>query len=156
MNKVPQLSVIMGVFLPFSFLAMIRFSQGAPALGVIQGKLKPCPGSPNCICSENNPADALPLNNYDSELAWQLLQKTITNQGGHLIETTDTYLRAEFSSKWLGFIDDLEARLDKQQGVIHLRSASRTGYYDFGVNRKRVDTLKAKMTLSFSVPINEH
>ena len=155
MSKISRFGVIMIVLLPFYFLAMIRISHSAPSLGLNQGKLKPCPDSPNCVCSENNPADALQLRNYDSEQAWHRLQNIITDQGGHIIENTDSYLRAEFHSKWLGFIDDLEARLDKQQDVIHLRSASRTGYYDFGVNRNRIDTIKEKMNLSIRTTANE-
>ncbi len=126
---------------------MMRFSHSTLSPGLNQGKLKPCPGTPNCICSENNRADALSLNHHDWKQSWAHLQKVIRAQGGHIIEHTETYLRAEFYSKWLGFIDDLEARFDKQQQVIHLRSASRTGYYDFGVNRKRINAIKEKMNL---------
>jgi len=138
----------MAALLALSFLAMIRLSHNALSLGLNQNKLKPCPGTPNCICSENNPAYAWLLNNNDPELAWSVLQKIITAHGGHIVEYTDTYLRAEFYSKWLRFIDDLEARLDQQQHIIHLRSASRTGYYDFGINRKRIKAIKEKMNLS--------
>ncbi len=148
MKKAPRLYSILAALLPLSFLAMVRLSHSAPSLGLSQGKLKPCPDTPNCICSENNPVYAWPLNNHDSDHTWSVLQKIISAQGGRIIDKTDTYLRAEFYSKWLGFIDDLEARFDKQQQVIHLRSASRTGYYDFGVNRKRVEVIKEKMNLS--------
>jgi uncharacterized protein (DUF1499 family) len=50
-------------------------------------------------------------------------------------------IRAEFRSL-LGFVDDVEFRIDGAAGVIHVRSASRTGYWDFGVNRRRVETIR--------------
>ncbi len=53
-----------------------------------------------------------------------------------------TYLAATFSSSFFGFIDDVEFRVDTQNQLIHIRSAARLGYSDFGVNKKRVNNLK--------------
>jgi len=56
---------------------------------------------------------------------------------------TPEYLHAECRSALLGFIDDFELNLRPSEGVIAVRSASRVGYTDFGVNRKRVEALRA-------------
>jgi uncharacterized protein (DUF1499 family) len=50
-------------------------------------------------------------------------------------------VRAEFRSR-LGFVDDVEFRIDEAAGRIHVRSASRKGYWDLGVNRRRVETIR--------------
>ncbi|MNC92870.1 hypothetical protein D3C83_93790 [compost metagenome] len=55
------------------------------------------------------------------------------------------YLYAEFRSKLLGFVDDVEFTYDEKAGVIHVRSASRLGRKDFGVNRARVEALRSRL-----------
>jgi len=62
-----------------------------------------------------------------------------------LIEQRPDYLRAEFRSRWLGFVDDVEFLLDPAAGLIHVRSASRLGYSDLGVNRERIEHLRAAL-----------
>ncbi|WP_036300523.1 DUF1499 domain-containing protein [Methylomarinum vadi] len=147
MNNVPRFGLIMAGLLLFSFMAIIRLSHSAPKLGLSNGKLLPCPKSPNCVCSENEPALALRLEGYPPEQAWQLLQNIVAAQGGEITAKNETYLHAKFYSKWMRFIDDFEARLDREAGLIQLRSAARTGYYDFNVNRKRVETIRKKMNV---------
>lgn len=61
-----------------------------------------------------------------------------------LVTATDDYLHAVCRTR-IGFADDLECRLCRADGVIHVRSASRLGYYDFGVNRARVELLRRKL-----------
>jgi uncharacterized protein (DUF1499 family) len=63
--------------------------------------------------------------------------------GGKIITDDGGYLHATFTSRIFRFVDDLELRLDGENGIIHLRSASRTGYSDFGVNRKRAEQFQA-------------
>ena len=62
--------------------------------------------------------------------------------GVRVVETEPDYFRAEFTSRILRFVDDLEFLLDPEAQVIHVRSASRTGYWDFGANRKRVEQIR--------------
>lgn len=59
-----------------------------------------------------------------------------------VVATTDDYLHVEFTSALLRFVDDVEFRVDVDAGVIHVRSASRVGRYDFGVNRRRVEAIR--------------
>ena len=147
MNKVPRFGLIMGGLLLFSFMAVIRLSHTAPRLGLQNGKLLPCPDSPNCVCSEQEPGLALHLGSYGREQAWQLLQNIVAAQGGEIVKHNETYLHAKFYSKWMHFIDDFEARLDREAGLIQMRSAARSGYYDFNVNRKRIEAIRKKMNV---------
>jgi uncharacterized protein (DUF1499 family) len=58
------------------------------------------------------------------------------------------YLHAEFRSKLMGFVDDVEFTFDARAGVLHVRSASRLGRRDFNVNRERVEALRARLVVS--------
>ena len=62
--------------------------------------------------------------------------------GGRIEAESDHYLAATFSSAIFGFVDDLEIRVDSSERVIHIRSASRVGHSDMGVNRKRTELLR--------------
>jgi uncharacterized protein (DUF1499 family) len=70
------------------------------------------------------------------------LVATIKDMGGIFQYAKDNYIAATFSSSIFGFVDDLEIRIDTNQRVMHFRSASRVGYGDGGVNRKRVELFK--------------
>ncbi len=68
----------------------------------------------------------------------------INKTGGTLVEKSPNYLRAEYKSSVFKFVDDVEFYIDDNQKLIHLRSASRSGYYDFGVNKKRMSEITFK------------
>ena len=65
-----------------------------------------------------------------------------TMPGATIKQTTGHYIRVEYRSRVFGFIDDLELLLDKPNSQFHVRSASRTGYYDFNANYKRIEALR--------------
>jgi uncharacterized protein (DUF1499 family) len=117
-------------------------------LGVSNGKLTPCPNSPNCVSSQST--DALhaiaPLTyNSNPEQAIANLKKVIDSlPRTKIITESKDYLYAEFKSALMGFVDDVEFYLDLNSKVIHVRSASRLGQSDLGVNRKRIETIRAK------------
>ncbi len=111
--------------------------------------LAPCPASPNCVCSlstgEQHAIEPLRPNG-DLEQTWQRLQEVVAQMPRtQLAERHDDYLRYEFRSRWLGFVDDVEFLLDRPQQVIQVRSASRKGYSDLGVNRKRVEEIRREL-----------
>lgn len=108
---------------------------------LINGKLALCPDKPNCISTETGDLAAISFAAHNSEQAWILLQASIVEQGGKIEKTTDNYLWASFQTSLFKFTDDVEARLDKDNQLIQLRSASRTGYYDFNANRNRLKRL---------------
>ena len=136
--------------LTLAFLMFIVFITSScsqiPQIGLSHNQLFPCPTTPNCVCSENPVQNgyAAPLK-YTGQPgeSWQKARETVTTMGGRIVEENDHYLHAVFTSRFFRFVDDLELRLDETAGVIHFRSASRTGYSDLGVNRKRIETLRS-------------
>lgn len=145
MTIIVSLLFLLSVGVPalFAILGMVS-RQGEPP-GLADGRLVPCPGRPNCVSSEGAPAPrhrVEPLVLHED--AMTILEAEVRDMGGRIRARAEGYLAAEFSSRLFGFVDDLELRADEAQGVIHLRSASRVGYSDGGVNRKRVAALRAR------------
>ena len=132
----------------FFFLGKISRSGNSP--GMIDSKLTQCPEKRNCVCSEY-PQDPrhfinpilLPENTGVFTLA--SLKTTLQDMGGVIRKEQENYLAATFSSKIFGFIDDLEIRIVPEERLIHVRSGSRVGDSDLGVNRKRVELLRSKL-----------
>ena len=88
--------------------------------------------------------DALPLRGGDAKASIAALGKLIAPmRGATVIEQRDDYLLAEFSTPLLRFVDDVEFWADPASGVIQVRSSSRLGRKDFGVNRERVERIRA-------------
>lgn len=113
--------------------------------GLMNDQLSPCPDTPNCVCSEDSssPAYIAPLSfSGTAENAWQTVKYAVVAAGGIITIERPSYLQAHFTSRWLRFVDDVELRMDADNQVIHVRSASRVGHSDFGVNRKRVEKLR--------------
>jgi len=114
-------------------------------LGVKDGRLAPPKRSPNCVSSQADPQDR---EHFVQPIAFggsmdQLKKILLEMQGASLVEEKPGYLYAEFRSRVLGFVDDVE--LLKQGGVVHVRSASRLGRRDFGVNRQRIEALRKRL-----------
>ena len=119
-------------------------------LGVKDGKLADCPNSPNCVSSQSPTSDEThfiqPLK-YSSttEKALTDLKNVIESEDRtKMIEESSNYLYAEFKTALMGFVDDVEFYLDSSTNTIHVRSASRLGQSDLGVNRKRIETIRTK------------
>ena len=113
-------------------------------LGVTNGRLAPPRRTPNCVSSQADPADA---EHFVAPIVFSgdfsLLEKTVAGMpGATVVEANEGYLYAEFRSRLLRFVDDFELLRDAQAGVVHVRSASRLGRRDFGVNRARVERLR--------------
>lgn len=132
------------------FIAMLFYkahlSKTGQAAGLVANQLTPCPATPNCVCSEFKEAkehfiEPISLQG-SSELVMAKLKRTIETMGGVVTTQTPHYLAATFSTKWMGFVDDVELRLDESSGLVQIRSASRQGYSDMGVNRQRMEQLK--------------
>lgn len=116
-----------------------------PSPGLVEGRLRPCPGSANCACSEDGggPA-ATPALAFtgDAEAALARLARTVVATGGMIDGVSADHLRARYVSSFFGFIDDFEARLDRSTDTLHLRSQSRVGWFDLGVNRRRLQAIR--------------
>jgi uncharacterized protein (DUF1499 family) len=124
---------------------MFNFTGTRPSnLGVKDGKLAACPGTPNCVSSQSDDAqskiDALP------GVAIAEIKKVVNAMAGtNIVEEKDNYLYAEFKSKLMGYVDDVEFYLDSNTNTVQVRSASRLGKSDLGVNRKRVEEIRSKL-----------
>jgi len=118
-------------------------------LGVRNGLLKSAPPSPNAVSSQaaGGHHQIAPLRyNGTSEPAMAALKSIIeSTQRTSIVEERADYLYAEFTSKLIGYVDDVEFYFPPNEPVIHVRSASRLGYSDFGVNRKRIEDIRAKL-----------
>jgi len=134
------------IFLPLALMLGGIFSCAGqpPKSGLVDGHLRPCPNTPNCLSSESSgPAYVAPIPYTSSTaMAWQNLKKTIADTEGVIVDSQPGYLRAVYTSQVLRFEDDLEFRLDEAVKMIQLRSASRSGYWDLGANRRRVEWLR--------------
>ncbi|NTV14736.1 MAG: DUF1499 domain-containing protein [Desulfobulbaceae bacterium] len=141
-RKFPRLIVP----LPLMLLLFGVFScAGQPPRGaLVDGHLRPCPNTPNCLNSETSgPAYIAPLAYTSSTaMAWQNLKKTIEDSEGVIVASEPGYLRATYTSQLMRFVDDLEFRLDEATGMIQVRSASRLGYWDLGVNKRRLEYIR--------------
>jgi len=118
-------------------------------LGVKDGRLARCKRTPNCVSSQTNSDGAehhiLPIAfSGRSSQAIGAVRKAVEGMPrASIVRSESNYLYAEFRSKLMGFVDDVEFLHDEGAGLIHVRSASRLGRRDFGVNRKRVEALRA-------------
>lgn len=112
------------------------------------GSLRPCPETPNCVCSEfadSTAAIAAIEFQGDPDEAWKSCLVTVaTSPGASLVTSQDGYLHAEFVTPWMRFVDDVECRLDYEHNRIHVRSASRVGKGDLQTNRQRVELLRTE------------
>ncbi len=87
-----------------------------------------------------------PLAAKDPKSAWAKLEKIVRASTGARVITADAdYLYAEFTTKLLGFVDDVEFLLDAPNQRIHVRSASRLGRKDFNVNRQRIESIRRQI-----------
>jgi uncharacterized protein (DUF1499 family) len=121
------------------------FSWRRPGnLGVTDGRLAPPKRTPNCVSSQADPADT---EHYIAPLAFRgefsrIRDVVAAMQGASIVRQEKSYLYAEYRTPLMRFVDDVELLHDATAGIVHVRSASRLGRRDFGVNRKRIETLR--------------
>lgn len=132
--------------------SIFSFSGNRPTnLGINQGQFAPCPTSPNCVSSQSLDAQHQiePFSYQDSpETAFEQLEKLLKNtENAKIITDEPNYIYAEFTSDLMGFVDDVEFYLDQENSLIQVRSASRLGESDLGVNRQRIETIRAQLNL---------
>ena len=125
------------------------YSVGRPHnLGLKNNMLAPCPNSPNCVLSQaSDPKHQIHPIHYTSsvEIAKERLNQVILSMvDTRIITQNKVYWHVEFTTRWLRFIDDVEFYFPESEALIHLRSASRSGYWDLGVNRKRVEEIRSR------------
>jgi uncharacterized protein (DUF1499 family) len=131
-----------------SLLSLIPFltaCAGEPPqnIGIQDGRLAPCPDSPNCVSSfEDSESHGIaPLQADLDSIEAVLVQMERTN----IVQQRGNYLYAEFTSRLMGFVDDVEFLYDPDSGLTHVRSASRLGYSDLGANRNRIEAIRERL-----------
>ena len=124
------------------FFLLGLVSQKGKAKGLKDGKLAPCPSSPNCVSSEG---DTQPEKKVDPLTgSMEDAKRAILSLGGVITSESEAYISATFMSSVFKFVDDVEIR-PGEKGEVHIRSASRVGYSDRGVNKRRVAAIRAEM-----------
>ena len=123
-------------------------------IGVVDGRLAPPKRTPNCVSSQADPADR---EHYIAPLAFRgdfsdVEKAVVAMRGATLIKREGNYLYAEYRTPLMRYVDDVELLYDPQAGVVHVRSASRLGRRDFGVNRKRIEALRSRIGSPTSAP----
>jgi uncharacterized protein (DUF1499 family) len=133
--------------------SLFSFSGKRPtALGVQAGQLVACPDTPNCVCSQAPDSDAehkiqpIAYSSAPADALAKLKSIVESQELTKIITTSDDYLYAEFTSPLMGFVDDVEFYLDRSANAVQVRSASRLGQSDLGVNRKRIEAIRSKFT----------
>lgn len=130
---------------------LVRLSRNQPQteeipLGVANGRLTDCPGTPNCVSTQADPSDTVhyvepvPYEGSLENLVDRLVAWIENEERAEIVRTEENYIRAVFSSRVFGFRDDVEILVD--QHVVHVRSASRVGRGDMGVNRDRYTRIR--------------
>lgn len=139
-------------FIVFVFVLGAILINGAPSEGSESTKslVRPCPDTPNCV-SSRSPAgthrmDPIPYQGSMENARRRLLVIVRALPRVSVVEDRGNYIKLELRSSFFSFVDDVEFEFDDAKKVIDFRSASRVGYYDFGVNRRRMQTIIRKFS----------
>jgi len=135
------ISIIAIVLIYFFYLGYT--SQTGTANGIVNSKLTPCSKKPNCICTEfaeDNAHFIEPVTSQSTSI--NNVITAIETTGGKIINTRSNYIYATYTSRIFRYVDDFEVRIDAENKLIHIRSASRVGHSDMGANLKRIEKVK--------------
>jgi len=112
------------------------------------GRLKPCPESPNCVSTlahdDSHTMPPLPFIGTKAQSKARIIEIIKSMERSKIILVSDSYIHAEFRSRFFRFVDDVEFLFDDAAHSVHFRSASRVGYSDFGVNRRRMRAISKR------------
>ncbi|RME99758.1 MAG: DUF1499 domain-containing protein [Chloroflexi bacterium] len=116
-------------------------------LGHKNGRLAPCPDTPNCVSSQAADAghsiEPLAFSGSADDARARLLAALNTVPRLTVVTDDGNYIHAEARSLMWGFVDDNEFYIDEAAGVIHVRAAARLGVSDLGKNRQRIEAIRA-------------
>ncbi|KKM86314.1 hypothetical protein LCGC14_1280200 [marine sediment metagenome] len=125
---------------------MNQISKIENQIGITDGKLAPCPKSPNCVSTQVSDKKHViqpfkySLTLKEAKLKILVIIKSLKRT--RIINETENYIHAEFRTRTFKFVDDVEFYFDDTEKIIHFRSASRVGWSDMGVNRKRMENIR--------------
>jgi uncharacterized protein (DUF1499 family) len=125
-------------------------------LGVVDGKLAPCPAAPHCVTSQQEGGihSIAPIHYTMSrdDARRRLVSIIRAMPGADLITDSNDYVRAEFTTPRFKFVDDVEIYLDDRDKLAHFRSSSRTGFWDLGANRRRIEEIRRQFVAEKKEP----
>nr|WP_157229449.1 DUF1499 domain-containing protein [Rivularia sp. PCC 7116] len=132
-----------------SLASLLIFPNATLAVGISENHLDFCPASPNCVVSQNgdekHAIKPIPYH-VDRDKAKETLLKVLTVvPRTEVVEQQDNYIHALSKSRIFKFTDDVEFYFPTDENVIHVRSASRVGESDLGVNRRRIEQIRLAM-----------
>jgi len=134
--------------LALTFILSACSTNQTVGTGETNDRLAPCPKSPNCVSSlsedESHYAAPLAYKATREEAREKLISVINSMKRSEIVTAEVNYIHATFKSALFGFVDDVEFSFDDQKKIINVRSASRTGYSDLGVNRKRVEEIRKR------------
>lgn len=139
----------LGIFL---ILTLAGCTSTMPKLGITNGNLNDCPNSPNCVSSHaqdsGHAIQAITFAGSPDEAKARILNVINSMKRTNIVTQEDDYIHVEFTSMLFRFVDDVEFYFpqgESNQTLIQVRSASRTGHSDFGVNRKRIEAFREQL-----------
>ena len=135
------LAAMIGMFIK---LAADSRAMKVPS-GLVNGSLRQCPPSPNCVSSDVPPDDShyiAPIADADGSRWATLVASVNAMDGTTLLTAEDDYAHFTFSTPMMGFVDDVEFHNRPGDLQIAVRSASRVGYSDWNANRRRIDAIR--------------
>jgi uncharacterized protein (DUF1499 family) len=152
-NQIRSFAVVVVVLAIAFSLWSSNILAGTPPIniGVTNGKLAACAATPNCVNSQAPATDSqhaiapLPMNEDLPTTIANLKQVIQAMPNTNIVKETNNYLYVEFTSKLMRFVDDVEFYLDNDTKMIQVRSASRLGESDLGVNRQRIEEIRSKL-----------
>lgn len=131
-------------------LTITACSGSRPAfLGSVNQTLHPCPDTPNCVSSIQNEDKEHAIKAIQikaPDVHKKLLSVLTSTPDAEVIVDSPTYVYVEFTSTLMRFVDDVEFLINEQAQAINIRSASRVGRSDFGVNRDRIEHIRTQLT----------
>jgi len=134
-----------------SLISLTGCAGTTPNLGINNGSLTPCPKTSNCVNSqavgEKQYIQPIRYKGTQQETRARLLQILDSLKRTKILNAQENYIRAEITSALFRFVDDMEFYFPEEQTdetIIHIRSASRIGSFDFGTNRKRIERIRSK------------
>ena len=108
----------------------------------VKGKMELCQNTPNCVSTLNrDPRHAmppLPFIGTKDQSKTRIVEIIKSMKRSKIIRISDTDVHAQFRTRFLRFVDDVSFHFEDAAQIVHFRSASRVGYYDFGLNRRRM------------------
>ena len=134
--------------LALTFILTACSANQTTKTGGTDDRLSPCPKSPNCVSSlsadKSHYLEPLTYKATLEEAREKLISVINSMKRSEMVTAEMNYIHATFKSALFGFVDDVEFSFDDQRKIINVRSASRTGYSDLGVNRKRVEEIRKR------------